>query len=98
MLLKAAVEAQLYLQCPKGLLCLLRDHDGGGWERGQNPGATIKIKSPVNLTGVQAAPATVAPSLLPHPCVCPPLNSPAGKLPVQWAWEGERWENAHFDF
>lgn len=32
-----------------------------------------------------------------HP-ICPPLNGPAGKLPVQWAWEGEQWENAHFTF
>lgn len=50
---------------PVPLKSLLRDHDGGGWEEGQNPGATSKIKSPGDLTVVQAAPATVAPSHLP---------------------------------
>lgn len=35
---------------PVPLKSLLRDHNGGGWEGGQNPGATNKIKNPVDLT------------------------------------------------
>lgn len=83
---------------PVPLKSLLRDHNGGGWEGGQNPGATNKIKSPVDLTVVQTASATVPPSHLPQPCIWPPFSGAAGKVPVQWGWEGEHWENAHFTF
>lgn len=43
------------------LKSLLRDHDDGKEDKILEP--TIQIKSPVDLTVVQAAPATVAPSL-----------------------------------
>lgn len=82
---------------PAPLKSLLRDHNGGGWEGGQNPGATIKIKSPVKSHSGSSC-SNAAPSHLPHPCICPRFSRPAGKLPVPWAWAGEWWENARFTF
>lgn len=75
---------------PVPLKSLLRDHDGGKEDKILEP----QLKSSVNVTVVQAAPPTVAPSYFPHPCICPPFPGPAGTLPVQW----KQWENAHFTF